>query len=92
MDNNLGNLAYYDTFASGLVPVKVTGFDGINVYFTITATRKAYKRCERLSSVPFMIVPRECVRVSCGQYLINPNYTWINGIDSVYAIKTKGEK
>lgn len=86
--NNLGNLAYYDTLRNGLVPCKVTGYDGINVYFTVTANRGAYKRGERLQSVSSYVVPRKMVRVRSGKMIIRHWYTWVSGINSVYAIQT----
>lgn len=86
--NNLGNLAYYDTLFNGLVPCKVTGLDGVNVYFTVTADRGTYKRGEKLSSTGFHVVPRKMVYVRNGQYRINPSYQWVNGA-TVYAIITR---
>jgi hypothetical protein len=86
--NNLGNLAYYDSF-SGLIPCKVTGYDGFStVYFTVTADRKTYKRGEKLTGIPSHVVPRKMIRVRSGKYIVRPWYTWVNGNNGVYAIQT----
>lgn len=93
--DTLGNLAYYDTLFSGLVPCKVTGirvyneFGHYEVNFTITATRGGYKAGEKLFSRPNYVIPRKMVRVRNGHYVINPSYAWINKDNSTYAIINK---
>lgn len=93
--DNLGNLAYYDTLYNGLVPCKVTGirvyneFGHYEVHFTITADRGAYKRGERLLSSPLHVIPRKMVSVRNGHYGIRPNYAWVNDDNGTYAIVNK---
>ena len=89
--NDLGNLAYYDSF-NGLIPCKVTGYDGYaTVYFTVTANRGAYHKGEKLSGLPAYVVPRKMVHIRDAQYLIRTSYTWVNGVSKVYAIRTRGK-
>lgn len=88
--NNLGNLAYYETVSSGLVPCKVTAYDGYQtVYFTVTADRGVFKRGEKLSSWPIHVIPRKMVHVRSGIYHIRQYYAWVNGTNGVYAIQTR---
>lgn len=86
--SNLGNLAFYDSLRSGLVPCKVTGFDGVTVYFTVTASKGAYKKGEELSAPSYHVIPRKMVHVRSGKYHFSPSYAWVNGV-TVYAIATR---
>lgn len=87
--NDLGNMAYYDTF-SGLVPCKVTGYNSHTrmVEFIVTASRKAHKKGEKLTAIDTYVVPRKMIHTRNGQYYIRPWYAWVNGVDKVYAILT----
>ena len=89
--NDLGNLAYYDSF-QGLIPCKVTAYDGFQeVYFTVTANHGAYRKGEKLHSLPAYVVPRKMVHIRDAQYLIRSSYTWVNGVYRTYAIRTRGK-
>jgi len=83
---NKDSLAYYDTLFSGLVPCKVTGYDGVNMYITVTADRGVYKKGEKLCAPSHDIIPRKMVFVRNGQYRIRNNYQWVNGVNGTYAI------
>ncbi len=50
-------LAYWDCF-EGMVPVKVTAYNGVNCTFTVTATRGPYRRGEELKASASMVIPR----------------------------------
>lgn len=89
---NLGNLAYYETLRSGLIPCKVTGirvyneFGHYEVSFTVTANRGAYKRGEQFTSRPFHVIPRKMVRVHNGIFYIRHGYAWVSDDTGTYAI------
>jgi hypothetical protein len=90
--SNLGTLAYYDTLFAGLVPCIVTGLRVYNehghyeVFFTITADRRGYKRGEKLSARSMYVIPRKMVRVKNGHYGIKTGYAWVERDGQVYAI------
>ena len=92
--DNLGNLAYYDS-QLGLIPCKVTSirvyneFGHYQVNFTVTATRGAYKKGEKLYSAPRYVVPRKMVHIRNGQYGIKTDYAWHMENGKTYAIINK---
>lgn len=92
MKEDLGTLAYYDTLFNGLVPCKVTGirvyneFGHYEVYFTVTATRGAWKKGDKFVSSPKNVIPRKMVFVRSGQYHIKTYFAWVNDESGIHAI------
>ena len=63
-------LAYYDSF-SGLIPVRITGYDADgHVSAIVTASRKGYQKGCEVSTLPNMIVSRR-VRTVSGSYRVS---------------------
>ena len=83
--HHTGDLAYYDSF-DGMIPCKILDiedrFDQGNMthkYITarITATRKGWKKGDLYTARDYRFIPRNCVHVKDGNYLIRNNFTWV---------------
>lgn len=84
-----GQLAYFDTIQSGLVPVKVSRipiggpFGGWLCHpednfleCKVTANRGPYRRGETLRLAPRFCVPRPHVYLRGGKMFIETNFSW----------------
>jgi len=84
-----GTLAFFDTYASGLVPVKVEQIPAGGPFVgwlchpsenfircKVTANRGAYRRGETLLLAPRFCVPRSHVYTRGGSYRIATNYSF----------------
>ena len=71
----IGDLAYLDTYRSGLVPCKVTEINPRSVTVKVTADRRGYSRGEIVDAVWYRVTPRTAVRLRRSQFTIRP-FRW----------------
>lgn len=78
--HSAGELAYYDTLMTGMVPCKVLRVenDGNTITIQVTATRGAYRVGDRVRDNAFHVVPRTSVIRRRFTTRILNNYRWVD--------------